>query len=362
MKIVTIIGARPQFIKAASFSRIISGKHKEILVHTGQHFDANMSDVFFKELDIPTPQYNLEISGGTHGKMTGAMIAAIEEILVVEKPEWVLVYGDTNSTMAGALAAVKLGIPIAHVEAGGRLKTMKNPEEVNRVVTDHVSQLLFAVSDTELTNLRNEALGLKSYVVGNIMYDSYLYASEKLKTNPPIKLFDFWNQTIEIPGKYYYLTCHRQENTFNDKALSEIFKAMNQVDAPTIYPVHPRNKERAMRLCRDNKFPNIILIQPVGYIESVYLLKNCEKVVTDSGGLQCEAFYSKKQCITIFDYPVWPQTLVENRNQLSAPVSEEILEKLSKIQKIDPEYKPFGDGHTAEKIIEIMESYKGNRV
>lgn len=355
MKIITIIGARPQFIKAAAFSRVVKGRHEEILIHTGQHFDANMSDVFFEELDIPTPGYNLGISGGTHGKMTGAMIGKIEEVLIKEKPDWVLVYGDTNSTMAGALAAVKLGISVAHVEAGVRLGTLSNPEEVNRIVTDHISKLLFVPTELEKENLVKENLGEAAFVVGNIMYDSYLYIANRDWDKEHAKIYDFTNQPVKVPDKYYYLTCHRQENTYDDEPLKEIFTAMNQLDAYTIYPVHPRNQERAHRLCKENKFNNIILTQPVGYMESIHLLKNCEKVVTDSGGLQCEAFYAEKQCVTVFERVVWPQIMVGRRNQLCSPKASEILEKLACTQEIDNSYHPFGNGHSAEKIIDLME-------
>lgn len=357
MKIVTVVGARPQFIKAAAFSRAVSGCHEEIIVHTGQHFDANMSDVFFEELQIPKPKYNLGISGGSHGKMTGAMIMALEEVFQKENPDWLLIYGDTNSTMAGALAAVKLRIPIAHVEAGVRMGTLTNPEEVNRVVTDHVSQLLFTPTELERENLEKENLEKRAFVVGNIMYDSYLYCSRLQRNMQQIIGFD--GKSIEIPEKYYYLTCHRQENTYNDEPLMQILFAMNQLPYPTVYPVHPRNQERALRLCRKNKYQNIILIKPVGYFESICLLKNCEKVVTDSGGLQCEAFYACKQCLTIFDKEIWPQTMVGYRNQLSKPIASDILEKLNFRQSVDETYKPFGDGHTAEQIIKIIEMTSG---
>lgn len=355
MKIVTIIGARPQFIKAAAFSRVAADKHKEVLVHTGQHYDANMSDVFFEELKIPAPKYNLGIAGNTHGKMTGTMLAKIEEVLIEEQPDWVLVYGDTNSTMAGALAAAKLRIPIAHVESGVRLGTMSNPEEVNRVVTDHVSQILFTPTELEKENLHKENLGDRAFVVGNIMYDSYLYCTGIPLDKGLERICGLDGKPVEIPDSYYYLTCHRQENTYNDDPLLEILGAMNQLDFPTIYPVHPRNKERAARLCQKYGFKKIILTQPVGYLESIHLLNNSKKVVTDSGGLQCEAFYAGKQCVTVFDRVIWPQTMVANRNQLSKPLASDIMEKLAKHQEIDSAYQPFGDGHTAERIIKIME-------
>lgn len=354
MKVVTIVGARPQFIKAAAFSRAVRGKLEEVVVHTGQHYDPNMSDIFFEQLKMPRPQYNLGINGGTHGEMTGAMLPAIEHVLSNEKPEWVLVYGDTNSTMAGALAAVKMGIKIAHVESGVRLGTLSNPEEVNRIVTDHVSTLLFAPTQCEAENLYKENLRDNVYAVGNIMYDSYLYAAASVSEMHQENIYDFQGKKVKIPREYYYLTCHRQENTYDDRPLFEILSAVNQLDAATVYPVHPRNQERAQRLCREHHFSNVILVQPVGYMESMSLLGKCKKVITDSGGLQCEAFFAGKQCVTVFNRVVWPQTMVDYRNQLSKPVAAEILDKLSKEQKIEPLYQPYGNGHTAEAIVKIL--------
>lgn len=356
MKIVTIVGARPQFIKAAAFSRALGKQQEEIIVHTGQHFDSNMSKIFFDELKIPEPKYNLGISGGSHGEMTGKMIAAIEAVLIEEKPDWVLLYGDTNSTMAGALAAVKLCIPITHVEAGCRGGRLTNPEEVNRVVTDRVAQLLLVPTEIELHNLEQENLAKNAHVVGNIMYDSYLYAKERNRDSVDFVMYDLNHRAITLPEQYYYLTCHRQENT-DDKALSNILYAMNQLEAPTIYPVHPRNRERVKKICNTEKLDHIILLEPLGYFESIKVLTDCKKVVTDSGGLQCEAFYEEKQCITILDFAPWPQTLVGNRNQLSRPETNEILRKLNSKMEIDKNYCPFGDGHAAEKIITYMVKY-----
>ena len=315
MKIVTVVGARPQFIKAAAGSRQIRKEHQEVLIHTGQHFDDNMSAVFFREMGIPEPDYNLGISGGTHAQMTAKMMIGIEEILSKEKPDSLLVYGDTNSTLAAALAAVKLHIPVMHVEAGGRLGTLDNPEEVNRIITDHVASLNFSATLDALNKLRNEGLGSKSYCVGNIMYDSYLTTADLPWIHPNI--LDFEDNVISIPDEYYFMTCHRQENTYSDEPLTEILLAMNSLDAPTIYAVHPRNHDRAKRVCENNGFKNIILTQPVGYSDSVHLIKNAKKIVTDSGGLQCEAFYAGVQCVFVLDYVVWPETMVDNRNQLA---------------------------------------------
>lgn len=356
MKIVTVVGARPQFIKAAAGSREIRKYHKEILVHTGQHFDKNMSDVFFEELSIPKPDYNLGISGGSHAEMTARMLVEIEKILIKEEPDALLVYGDTNSTLSAALSAVKLRIPVFHVEAGNRLGTLNNPEEVNRIVTDHIATINFCATEDALSKLSAEGLIDRSYCVGNIMYDSFLHFANKPDENTNIE--DFKGNKIKVPKEYYYMTCHRQENTYSDEPLTEILNAMESLDAPTIYPVHPRNHERAERICKKNRFKNIILVQPVGYSDSVHLIKNAKKIVTDSGGVQCEAFYAGVQCVFVLDYIVWPETMVGNRNQLAKANKQDILEKLQKEQIVDSMYQPFGDGHAAEKICKIINEWE----
>ena len=352
MKIVTVIGARPQFIKAAVMTHLLRHEHQEIMIHTGQHFDSNMSDIFFEELDIAKPDYNLGISGGSHGVMTGKMLIGIEEVLLKEKPDAVLLYGDTNSTIAGALAAVKLHIPVLHVEAGNRLGTLNNPEEVNRIATDHISTLLFPATESAMNFLIREGLKDRAHLVGNVMYDAFLYYSrraEEVRKQP----LDYEGKPVDIPEKYCYMTCHRAENTQTDDALLEIFKATESLDIPTIYPVHPRNRERALRLGKN--FRKLILIPPIGYLESVWLVKHASLILTDSGGLQCEAFYAGVKCVTVFDYVVWPETLVGNRNVMSAPKAGEIAEKLHQPQTIDPAYQPFGDGHACEKILKITQ-------
>ncbi len=356
MIIITVVGARPQFIKAAAGSRQIRKEHQEILIHTGQHFDDNMSDIFFREMGIPKPDYNLGISGGSHAQMTAKMLVGIEEILLKEKPDALLVYGDTNSTLAAGLAAVKVHVPVFHVEAGNRLGTLDNPEEVNRITTDHLASLDFCATEDALNKLRREGLGDRSYCVGNIMYDSFLHFANKPWDDP--KLIDFAGKRISVPDEFYYMTCHRQENTYSDEPLTEILLAMNSLDAPTIYPVHPRNQERAKRICESRGFNNVILTQPVGYSDSVHLTQNAKKIVTDSGGLQCEAFYAGVQCVFVLDYVVWPETMVGNRNQLAKANHNDILSKLEKKQVIDPNYQPFGDGHAAEKICDIIRDWR----
>lgn len=357
MKVLTVVGARPQFIKAAVVSHVLRKKNTEVLVHTGQHFDFNMSEQFFDELDIPDPDYNLGISGGTHAQMTGKMMIGIEEVLLKEKPDWLLVYGDTNSTLAASLAAAKLHIPICHVEAGARTHSMTNPEEINRICTDHVSTLLLASTYSGMESMKLEGLHDRGILVGDPMYDAFLEYSRKIPVDH-IELNLLNGGITRVPDEYYYLTCHREENTNEDKNLLEIFKAMDTLDAQTIYPVHPRNKARARRLQDKYRFKNLILCEPVGYLESSALVNGAKKIVTDSGGLQREAFFAGKKCVTILSFVCWPETMIDNRNELSKPVAKDIVEKLSHIQTVDPSYQPFGDGHSAEKIVMALEEYQ----
>lgn len=360
MKIVTVVGARPQFIKAAVVSREMRKNHKEILVHTGQHFDYNMSEQFFEELNIPKPDYNLGISGGTHAQMTGKMLIGVEEVLIKEQPDFLLVYGDTNSTLAAALAAAKLHIPICHVEAGARTHSKTNPEEINRICTDHISSLLLASTQSGMDSMELEGLIHNGFLVGDPMYDAFLQYSNKIQLQE-LRLKSLEGGMLYCPEEYYYLTCHREENTNNDADLLEIFRAMNKLEFPTIYPVHPRNKERALSLKQLDGFENLILTEPVGYIESICLVNHANKIVTDSGGLQREAFFAEKKCVTILNFVCWPETMIDGRNELALPNETSILDKLNHTQTIDKEYKPFGDGHSAKKIIQTLEVfYKRN--
>lgn len=355
-KILTVVGARPQFIKAAVISRALRQTYQEVLVHTGQHYDYNMSERFFEELGIPHPNYNLGISGGTHAQMTGRMMMALEEVLQKENPDWLLVYGDTNSTLAAALAAAKLHIKICHVEAGCRTHSKTNPEEINRICTDHISSLLLASTQSGMEELVKEGLEESSTLVGDPMYDAFVKYSGRLSPDG-LKLDILRGEGQKLPEQYYYLTCHREENTNNDEPLLQIFKAMDSLDLPTVYPVHPRNYERALRLQKEYGFANLILTQPVGYFESACMVKYAEKIVTDSGGLQREAFFAQKKCVTILDFVCWPETMVDGRNTLSAPDADQIVAALSQPQSIDLTYQPFGDGHAAEKIVKALENY-----
>lgn len=356
-KICTVVGARPQFIKLAVVSRVLRREFQEVLIHTGQHYDYNMSDVFFEEMDIPHPDYNLGISGGTHGQMTGQMLMKIEEVLLKERPDMVLLFGDTNSTMAAALAAVKLHIPVCHVEAGNRFGTLDSPEEVNRTVTDHVSAINLPCTASSLRFLEREGLGHTATVVGDPMYDAFRYYSQRLDGSELTELKDFAGNPVPLPETFYYMTCHRQENTDTDEKLRGIFDAMEALDAPTVYPVHPRNHQRAERLQREFGYRNLILTAPVGYKTSISLVNHAKKVVTDSGGVQREAFFAAKPCVTVLDFVVWPETMKDGCNQLAKPDRADILEKLSRPVAFDPAYQPFGDGHSAEKIVEKIKEF-----
>ena len=358
-KICTVVGARPQFIKLAVVSRVLrkQPEFQEVLIHTGQHYDHNMSEVFFEEMDIPKPDYNLGISGGSHGQMTGRMLIELEKVFLKESPDMVLLFGDTNSTMAAALAAVKLDIPVCHVEAGNRLGTFENPEEVNRIVTDHVSSLHLVCTASGVEFLKREGFDSSIHLVGDPMFDAFLYYSSRLDGSELTELVDFDGAPVSLPEEFYYMTCHRQENTDTDEKLRNIFDAMEALDAPTVYPVHPRNRQRAARLIQEGSYTKLILTQPVGYKTSISLVNRAKKIVTDSGGLQREAFFSQKPCVTVFDYVGWPETMKNGCNRLAKPEKADILSKLSQPVTFDPAYRPFGDGHSAEKSVEIIKEF-----
>lgn len=312
MKIVSIIGARPQFVKAAVVSRALRREGvSEILVHTGQHFDRNMSDIFFDELDIPAPDFNLGIGGGTHGQNTGRMIEAIEGILLQQKPDWVLVYGDTDSTLAGALAASKLHIPVAHVEAGLRSFNRRMPEEVNRVLTDHVSSLLLVPTGTAVQNLACEGIaGEKVKLVGDVMYDAALYYGEKAATGSTIM-----ERLGLSAGCYILATIHRPANTDDPERLEGVLRSFAAAALPVVWPVHPRTRGRIAAL--GLSIPgNAVPVDPLGYLDMVKLEKHARLIATDSGGVQKEAFFHRVPCVTIRDETEWVELLEIGVNQL----------------------------------------------
>jgi len=375
MKLITVIGARPQFIKAAVVSRALtiynqgvnrsSLQINEKIVHTGQHYDINMSQIFFKELEIPEPEYNLDIGSGSHGEMTGAMIQKIEEVLLKEKPDCVLVYGDTNSTLSGALSAVKLHIPVAHVEAGLRSYNRRMPEEINRLVTDHISDILFCPTEQAIVNLRAEGIvseekqdgplhkidnrHRKVVLVGDVMLDSAFY-HRQFSIKPE----------FELPEKFILATLHRAENTDNLDRLKKIFKAFEKISVETdiILPLHPRTKKRITGLISHSSISKLRIVEPVSYREMIYLLEKCSLVMTDSGGLQKEAFFFKKPCVTLRDETEWTELVTLGYNSIAGSDTKQILDAVHIMlnKKIDSTVNLYGKGDAGKRIVKILQS------
>ena len=354
MKLITVVGARPQFIKAAAVSAALASQSvEEVLVHTGQHYDSSMSDVFFDELGIRPPNYNLGISGGSHGTMTGNMLIRLEEVLQCESPHAVLVYGDTNSTLAASLAASKLHIPIIHIEAGLRSWNKKMPEEINRILTDHVSELLFCPSQQAVKNLNNEGITEGVHEVGDVMADMSNYVTRRLPTKPAI--LDRLNL---ISGEYLLATCHRAENTDNAESLSSILKAFGQLPYPIALPLHPRAKSAIIQ--HKLTLPdNIITSPPLGYLDMMALLKHAHMVLTDSGGLQKEAYWMKKTCLTLRNETEWTETLDNGWNHLVGTHSEKIIAMVNTPLKPNLHPELYGDGKAAIRCAKLITNYFG---
>ena len=356
MKLVTIIGARPQFIKAGSLSREIDKLNKrgvfidEVIVNTGQHYDSNMSSVFFEEMHIPQPKYNLGVGGGSHGEMTGQMIEKIEKVLIKESPDWVIVYGDTNSTLAAAITASKLNIKLAHIEAGLRSFNMKMPEEVNRIITDRLSTLLFCPTLQSMENIDREGLshwenGARTVLCGDIMQDGALfYANLAKKINE------------DISDGYILCTIHRAENTDDIQKLSSIFRALNEISKQrkVIFPLHPRTK----KLIESNNIDisNITIIEPVGYLNMIWLIKNSDLIMTDSGGLQKEAFFFSKPCITIREETEWVELINAGVNVLAGTDENSILDKYKNTKFNFASFGKdlYGSGMAGSKILTTL--------
>jgi UDP-GlcNAc3NAcA epimerase len=353
-KIVTIIGARPQFIKAAPLSGVLRRHFQEILVHTGQHYDENMSKVFFDELQIPKPEYNLGVGSGSHGKQTAQMLAGIEEVILAEQPDLVLVYGDTNSTLAGALAAAKLHIPVAHVEAGLRSFDKRMPEEQNRILTDHLSEYLLCPTLTAVKHLKTEGISNNVFMTGDIMYDSVLrnlgFARESFAINDVLAKLA---PGLE-PGGYNLLTIHRAENTDTPERFNEILAEVNSLPVPTLMPVHPR----VQRFINPDQYTNIRFVPPVGYLEMLLLTENARKVITDSGGLQKEAFFLRVPCITVRTSTEWVETLEDGFNILLKDVKQ-MLVAYNQTVDWSKQRKLFGDGQAAVQITQALKTGLG---
>jgi len=354
LKIVTIVGARPQFIKAAAVSREIlkhPEKIEEVMIHTGQHYDPNMSQVFFDELEIPSPKYNLEISGVGHGAMTGRMLEGIENILLSEKPDWVLIYGDTNSTLAGALAASKLHIPVAHVEAGLRSFNMRMPEEINRILSDRVSTLLLCPTQLAVDNLAQEGITHGVHNVGDVMYDVALYYRERACRQSTIL------QALNLADDSFVLaTCHRAENTDDPARLGAILLALDSLSSQrsVVLPLHPRTRKLIGDYGLSRHLGRLTVTEPLPFLDMVALEQAATAILTDSGGVQKEAFFYGVPCVTMRDETEWVETVDLGWNQLVGACSDSILRAVNKVIQFPPaavDSTPYGRGNAAGEII-----------
>jgi len=365
MKLLTVLGARPQFIKAATVSRAVKAREdiEEIIVHTGQHFDANMSDVFFEQLDIPRPDHNLHIAGLSHGAMTGRMLEGIETLIQQEQPDWVLVYGDTNSTLAGAMAAAKLHTPVAHVEAGLRSHNPAMPEEINRVLTDRVSNLLLCPTQTAVKNLQQEGFPFpvigsngtqapqRIVNIGDVMFDAVLYYRERAKEHISLDVFGLTHQN------YALCTLHRQENTDDPKRLHNILSALRDIakKLPMVLPLHPRTKHKIEQQQNADALNGITVMDPLPYLEMQRLQMSAGVILTDSGGMQKEAYFHQVPCITLRDETEWIETVEVGWNQLVGASTEKILSAVQKPKHPSIKKENFyGDGNAAKKIVELL--------
>lgn len=359
MKIATVVGARPQFIKAAAFSRAIATQDKfparEILIHTGQHYDSNMSDIFFDEMELPKPHYHLGIGSGSHGAMTGRMLEAIERVLIDESPDWVVVYGDTNSTLAGALAAAKLHIPLAHVEAGLRSFNRKMPEEINRILADHSADLLFTPTANATKRLQKEGIcESKIAEVGDIMYEAALYYGVKATGKSTIL------EKLGLSKKKYVLaTIHRAENTDDPEKLAAVLDGLSLIakHTPVVWPVHPRTRQAMI----DNDLltsaqNSLVIIEPLGYLDMLSIESQAEVIITDSGGVQKEAFFFKIPCLTLREETEWTELVEHGYNQLVPLAPKTILEAyLTACHRIiDWGIHLYGQGNAATQILEHL--------
>ncbi len=359
MKILSIVGARPQFVKAAPVSKALREKHREILLHTGQHYDENMSRIFFDDLGIPRPDVNLEIGSESHAVQTARMLEGIENVLFEQKPDAVLVYGDTNSTIAGALAASKLHIPVAHVEAGLRSFNWDMPEEINRVLTDRISTWLFCPTQTAVNHLKNEGITDGVYLTGDVMYDALVQFSRVAEEkSSPLKRFGLMEKS------YSLATVHRPANTDSPENLRAIVEAFLESGETILFPVHPRTRKFLSRydLEKDiRRSDNVKLVEPLSYLDVLVLEKNARKILTDSGGMQKEAYLWGVPCVTLREETEWTETVKEGWNRLVGADKEKILEAISDFHPQAPRRFSYGDGNASGKIVEILEKYFENR-
>lgn len=354
MKIVTVVGARPQFIKAAGLSPALRTLGQEMIIHTGQHYDERLSAIFFQDLRLPSPNYNLGIGSATHAKQTAGMLEGIEPILLAEKPDFMLVYGDTNSTLAGSLAAAKLNIPIIHVESGLRSYNRAMPEELNRIITDHLSTLLFCPTPEAVDNLAREGIHDRVYLVGDIMYDCLLAHKDIALRQSAIL-----DQLKLAPKQYCAATIHRGENTDSPHNMNSILDALGQLDCTVVLPLHPRTSGliRKWGLEHKLKAPRILVTDPLSYLDMLCLTCNAKLVLTDSGGLQKEAYMLQVPCLTLRNETEWIETVAAGWNRLTGADTSRIVHAFNNLAVPDSYPPIFGDGNTAEQIRRHLEQY-----
>jgi UDP-N-acetylglucosamine 2-epimerase len=350
MKVLSVVGARPQFIKAAALSRSLRFRHDEVLLHTGQHYDEQMSAVFFSELGLAQPDINLGVGSGSHGQQTGAMLAGIEGVIQSESPDWVLVYGDTNSTLAAALAAAKLDVPIAHVEAGLRSFNRRMPEEVNRLVVDQLSRLLFCPSQAAVKNLEREGILSGVHLVGDLMWEALIWAVEVARRGSRIV------GDLNLADRGYILTTvHRAENTDDPTRLKAILDALGQFEVPVVFPVHPRTR-KAMNELGYAAPESVRVIEPVGYLDMIELERCAKTIVTDSGGVQKEAYWLRVPCVTLREETEWIETVESGWNRLSGTDTERIV-LLVNSSTVPSHYRTLYDNdRPSERCVQLLES------
>lgn len=359
MKIVSVVGARPQFIKIAPLAEAIEPRHEHVIVHTGQHYDLTMDKVFFDELHIPEPRHNLGVGSGTHAVQTANVLVETERLLIEEKPDLCVVYGDTNSTLAGALAAAKLQIPVAHVEAGPRTFDLTMPEEINRVMADHAATLLFCPTENCVENCRRERLGDSAYFTGDVMYDCFVRQASSLFSSSRV-----------LPGikglehEFVLATIHRHNNTDDPRRLEAIFSALIRSESPVIVPLHPRTRTRlrGTKVEEDlSRSESVQLIEPLSYLDFVLLESRASLIMTDSGGVQKEAYFLKKSCITVYEHTAWPETVRDGWNRLVPPDRDQLVDAMRHPPQGGDRTTSFGDGMASERIVEIIDQWSVKR-
>lgn len=355
MKVATIVGARPQFVKAAPLSDQLRKKHTEILIHTGQHYDLQMSEVFFKELNIPKPDHNLEVGSGSHAEQTAKMLVDLEKLFIKIQPDVVLTFGDTNSTLAGALAASKINIPSAHIESGLRSFNRTMPEEVNRIVADQLAEILFVPTKSAITNLKNEGITKNVFLVGDIMYDAVLKALDIAKKRSNII------RKMDLVGKDFMLaTIHRADNTSSKERLQNIVDGFLSTDQLIVFPAHPRTHKFLRQtglLSKLEKAKNILMTEPLSYFDFLILQKHAKKILTDSGGVQKEAYFFKVPCITMRDETEWIETVETGWNIIVGADKDKISKAIESFQPGGRQKNLFGDGNSAMQIVECLEKF-----